>query len=65
MLKKLLPRFFSTNVTSYSYLLHVFNETRASILFLGVQYLELRDITKYLVSSFIDSGVGLVSSTYI
>ena len=49
-----------------SYLSHFFNKARASILFLGFQYFELRNINKkisiILFSSkfVIDSGAGLV-----
>ena len=43
-----------------------YHKTRASVLFLGFQYLQLQNIykriTNSVVSSFIDSGVGLVLS---
>ena len=61
-----------------SYLLHFFNKTSASVLFLEFRYFELRNIYKRipsriripifsseLASSLIDSGVGLVLSSYM
>ena len=53
-------------LTKVSYLLCFFDKTRASVLFLGFQYLELQNIYKHItnsvVSSSIDSGAGLVLS---
>ena len=59
------------------YLLHLFNKTNASVLFLEFQYFELRNIYKRnpspvripilsseLASSFIDSGADLVLSIW-
>ena len=51
------------NETKVSYLLRFFNKTRA----LGFQYFELRNILKFqysVVSSFIDSGAGLLLSIW-
>ena len=61
-----------------SYLLRFFNKTCASVLFLEFRYFELRNIYKRilsplriqifsseLASSFIDSGAGLVLSSYM
>ena len=65
-------------ITKASYLLRFFNKTSASVLFLEFQYFELRNIYKRipspirililsseLASSLIDSGVGLVLSSYM
>ena len=62
----------SLRITKVSYLLRFFNKTRALVLSLGFHYFELRNIYNEfqefqysVVSLFIDSGVGLVLSTYI
>ena len=62
----------------YLHVLRFFNKTSASVLFLEFRYIELRNIYKRnpspirilifsseLASSFIDSGVGLVLSSYM
>ena len=64
----------SLKITEVSYMLHSFNKTRASILNLGFQYFELRNIYNEfqiaqefqhsVVSLFIDSGAGLVLSIW-
>ena len=61
-------------ITKAIYLLHFFNKTSASVLFLEFQYFELQNIYKRpiripifsseLASSFIDSGAGLVLSIW-
>ena len=51
-------------ITKVSFLLHFFNKTRPSVLFLEFLHLELQNNYKHIlnsvVSSFIDSGAGLV-----
>ena len=70
-------RYNKPNKLEVSYLLHLFNKTSASVLYLEFQYFELQNIYKRipspiripifsseLASSFIDSGVGLVLSIW-
>ena len=65
-------------ITKASYLLRFFDKSSASVLFLEFRYFELRNIYKQnpspiripifsseLASSFIDSGAGLVLSSYM